>query len=198
LDVLTIELVEHGFNLKWLIGEIVNSKTYQLASAGTTAEAKPRWYERARYRPLSAEELLESWVLASGYDQVLEADGKPPEERLQVRGITWGYLRDAFGLPNDGTGDFQGGIHEHLYLNNGQVRNLISSKRGGLHEALSSSEKPWEERVERLFVQVLSRRPTPEETAEFAAFLSAKDDSRGRLHDAIWTLMTCSEFRFSH
>jgi hypothetical protein len=26
----------------------------------------------------------------------------------------------------------------------------------------------------------------------------AKDDQPARLRDAIWTLMTCSEFRFNH
>lgn len=197
LDTLTQALIEHDFDLKWLIGEILNSKTYQLAAAGEGA-AKPRWYERARYRPLSAEELFESWMLASGYDKVVEKSGQKSEERFRVRGVTWDYLLRAFGLPDDGVGDFQGGLHEHLYLNNGQVRQLISDRPGGLHEALAKSDAPWKERVERLFIQVLSRRPSKMESEKFVAFLSMEDDLRGRLHDAIWTLMTCSEFRFNH
>jgi hypothetical protein len=198
LDALAKSLVAHDFDLKWLIGEILNSKTYQLAGSGPGSEAKPLWYERAAYRPLSAEELFESWVRVSGYDKVLEASKQKPESRFRVRGITWDYLRNSFGQPNDGVGNFQGGMHEHLYLNNGQVRQLISSQAGGFQDALTKSESPWEDRVQRLYVQVLSRRPTPEETKTFTAYLSAEDDPRGRLHDAIWTLMTCSEFRFNH
>lgn len=198
LDALTRSLVEHHFDLKWFIGEIVSSKTYQLSASGSSAEAKPIWYERARYRPLSAEELLESWVLASGYDKVVEAGEQTSENRLRIKGITWDYLRNAFGQPNDGVGNFQGGLHEHLYLNNGQVRQLISDRPGSLHDTLTISESTWERRVERLFLQTLSRRPTPEETEKFVTFLTAEDDPRGRLHDAIWSLLTCSEFRFNH
>lgn len=198
LDALSESLVEHKFDLKWFITEILNSKTYQLSASGSEADAKPLWYQRARYRPLSAEELLESWVLASGYDKVLDASKQKPEERFKVRGITWDYVRNSFAKPNDGVGNFQGGMHEHLYLNNGQVRQLISDKPGSLREAITNPNISWEQRVERLYVQVLSRRPSPAEVDKFVEFLSAEDDPKGRAHDAIWTLMTCSEFRFNH
>ena len=193
LNELTKSFVDSGFDVKALLREILNSRTYQLTSAGSVADAKPLWYEQARYRPLSAEELFESWLVAAGYPE----DPKP-EDRFRVRGFTWDYLRNAFGRPNDGQGNFQGGLQEHLYLNNGQVHQLISDKPGSLYHALESSNDPWENRVERLFVQVLSRRPSPAETEKFTAHLSEKDDPRGRLHEAIWTLMTCSEFRFNH
>ena len=208
LDALTQALIEHEFDLKWFIGEIVNSRAYQLSAVGSgSKEAKPKWYQRARYRPLSAEELFESWMIASGFDKVLERSGKarsPIEatgvggDRFQVRGIEWERLLQSFGRPNDGVGNFQGGLHEHLYLNNGPIRQMISDRPGSLHQSLAKSEASWEERVERLFLQVLSRRPTSAEIEEFVAFLSAGDDPRGRLHDAVWTLMTCSEFRFNH
>lgn len=198
LDDLAQALVKHDFDLKWFIGEIVSSRVYQLSSGGEAEAAKPLWYQRARYRPLSAEELFESWVRASGYREAVEGDGKKDDSRFRVKGITWDYLRRAFGEPNDGVGNFQGGLHEHLYLNNGQVRQLITQRPGGLHAAITKSQSAWPERVERLYLQVLSRRPTTEESRKFVEFLSAKDDARGRLHDAIWTLMTCGEFRFNH
>lgn len=198
LDQLAQALVARDFDLRWFIGEILRSQTYQLSSRGGGSEALPQWYHRARFRPLSAEELFESWVLVSGYDKVLAHSDQQPDGRLRYRGITWDYLRNAFGQPNDGVGVFQGGLHEHLYLNNGQVRQLISTRPGGLHDLLLTSEQSWQERVERLFLQVLSRRPSEAESAKFVQFLSAEDDASGRLHDAIWTLMTCSEFRFNH
>jgi hypothetical protein len=199
LNALTDEFVAHNFDMKWLMREIVNSRAYQLSSAGGPAEAKPLWYERARYRPLSAEELLESWVVATGYNEMLLANGQKPEEsRLSVKGVTWDYVRRFFGRPNDGVGDFQGGLHEHLYLNNGQVHSLISTRKGGLHFELLNSEEPWEKRVERLFVQVLSRRPTDTETKRFTEHLSAEADPRRQTSEAIWTLLTCSEFRFNN
>jgi hypothetical protein len=199
LNALTEEFVARNFDMKWLIREIVNSRAYQLSSSGGPAAAKPLWYERARYRPLSAEELLESWIVATGYNEMLLANGQKPEaNRLSVKGITWDYVRRFFGRPNDGVGDFQGGLHEHLYLNNGQVHQLISDGKGSLHFELLNSEEPWEKRVERLFVQVLSRRPTEAEVARFVAHLSAEKDPRTQAREAIWTLLTCSEFRFNN
>lgn len=198
LDALTAGFIEHKFDVKWLIREIVNSKTYQLSSAGSVPDEMPLWYERARFRPLSAEELFESWITASAYDKVLEKSKQKPTGRFNVRSITWDYMRRYFGSPNDGSGNFQGGMHEHLFLNNGQVHTMISGSEGGLKHLIATSSDPMEKRVERMFVQVLSRRPSKEETARFVAHLSAEDDSEGRLHDAVWSLMTCSEFRFNH
>ncbi|WP_240928102.1 hypothetical protein [Thalassoroseus pseudoceratinae] len=170
----------------------------QLSASGSETEAQPEWYHRARYRPLSAEELLESWVIASGHDQVLKNTGQASDERLSYRRITWTYLLNSFGEPNDGVGNFQGGLQEHLYLNYGQVHTLISDQPGSLLHRLNNSEDSLETRVEQLYLQVLSRKPILEETQPFFEFLSLDDDQKGRLHDAIWTLMTCSEFQFNH
>ncbi|MFN4258003.1 MAG: DUF1549 domain-containing protein [Gemmataceae bacterium] len=198
LEILTQAMIEHQFDLKWFIRELCNSQTYQLAATGSdTTDALPRWFERARVRPLSAEELLESWRVATGYEDALKQAGqKIPEDRFH--GITWGYMIRFFGTPNNGVGDFQGGLHEHLFLNNGQVGQLITPNKGGLHNALMSTDAPWDQRVERLFLSVLNRPPRPQERAKFVAFLDTSDDQPGRVSEAIWALMTCSEFRFNH
>jgi hypothetical protein len=198
LKQLTASLVENEFDLKQFMREILNSKSYQLSSSGPVTDAMPLLYQRARYRPLSAEELLESWMTASGYNDTLKASGKELEGRFRPRGITWDYVRRFFGRPNDGVGNFQGGLHEHLYLNNGQIHQLISKQKGSLYDTVFKSEQPWGKRVERMYLQLLSRRPPPPETEKFVAHLSSDDDPQGRLHEAIWTLMTCSEFRFNH
>jgi hypothetical protein len=127
----------------------------------------------------------------------LEASGKKPKSRFDV-GAPWVYMKKYFGSPNDGVGNFQGGMHEHFYLNNGEIHQLISEGKGGLFEVLSKSEKPWEKRVEQLYLSVLSRHPNPKETKHFAEHLRAEGDLRNRLKEAIWALMTCSEFRFNH
>lgn len=198
LKELTEAFVAHKFDVKFLIREIVNSKAYQLSSAGSNSKLEnPLWYERARYRPLSAEELYESWILASGYKETRSRRRSNGDPRFSSRALSWSYVRRYFGKPADGVGNFQGGMHEHLFLNNGQVHSLIS-RRSGLFPTLAKSKDPWDKRVERLYLQVLSRKPTAEETKKFVAFLSAKDNGEDRLHEAIWTLLTCGEFRFNH
>ncbi len=83
-------------------------------------------------------------------------------------------------------------------MNNGQVRQIISTQKGGLHYELLHSKEPMDQRVHKMYLQILSRLPSETEKQKFVEFLSAKDDSIGRFHDAIWALMTCSEFRFNH
>jgi hypothetical protein len=193
------EFIAHKFDLKWLIREIVNSGAYQLAETGDVADAQPQWFQRARVRPLSAEELLESWRVATGYDAWLESSGKKkPEERFY--GLTWDYMRMFFGEPNNGVGDFQGGLHEHLYLNNGELGRLMTLEKGSFLESLTKADEPVESRVDRLFLAILSRRPNAEERTRFAEFLTSPDQQQTSeaVREAAWALLTCSEFRFNH
>lgn len=192
LDLLTRELVAHKFDLKWYIRELVGSRTYQLSAVGS-GEALPEWFRHARMRPLSAEELVDSWRVAVGYDTVETAGGKTPSTD-RFRPLGSGYVLRFFGTPNNGVGDFQGGLHEHLYLNNGPLGQMISAGKGSLAEYVGDSTQPLDARVERLFLATLSRRPTDLERKKFSEFLDAK----GSPADAVWTLITCSEFRFNH
>lgn len=198
LALLSKELVAHQFDMKWTIRELVNSRTYQLASTGEVADAKPLWFERARIRPLSAEELLESWRVATSYDVV--AQRKPKENKGRFYGVTFDYIRRYFGEPNNGVGDFQGGMHEHLYLNNGELGRLLTSEKEGLIDQLLQSSEPWEGRVDRMYLAVLNRQPNDEERLRFAEYCNVKekDKQSERVREALWTLMSSSEFRFNH
>ena len=197
LDALARELVEHQFDLKWLIRELCNSQTYQLSSVGSESDALPRWFQQARVRPLSAEELMDSWKVATGFESSQKPDAKKNEGRFAP--IDGGYMIRFFGQPNTGTGDFQGGLAEHLFLSNGPVSQLIVTNPGSLHDSIVKSPAPWPERLDRLYLSLLNRPPTDEERQKFAEFFTADEKSNpDRLRDAIWALMTCSEFRFNH
>src|SRR6185312_5653230 len=89
LKALTDGLADHQFDLKWLIREIVLSDAYQLAMHGPSKEALPKWFEQARIRPLSAEELVAAMRVANMFDQ--PGDKKPE--------ITWDYFTRYFGEP---------------------------------------------------------------------------------------------------
>ena len=152
----------------------------------------PQFYQHARSRPLSAEELVEAWRIVTGYTVVEQAGGKKPGTS-RYRPLD-GYLLHFFGSPNTGTGTFQGGLHEHLYLNNGPVAQMIGGGKGSLGDFVADAGKPVEARVERLFLQTLHRRPAPAEAEKFTAFLK----TNGSASDAVWVLITYSEFRFNH
>src|SRR5262249_11439923 len=101
--------------------------------------------------------------------------------------------------PTDGRGDFQPNLSEHLFMNNSsQLRQVIQRRKGNLADQLLSSQAPWDEKVDRLYLSVLSRLPRPEEKQRFVAHLTAKPDAGPLVEEAIWVLLSCSEFRFNH
>ncbi|MCI0460281.1 MAG: DUF1549 and DUF1553 domain-containing protein [Gemmataceae bacterium] len=196
LDTLTEQLVEHDFDLKWFIRELVSSETYQLASRGKTAD--PVWFEQARLRPLSAEEMMATLRAATGFDASNRAAGVKPGQEKLPSGLAE-YVVRHFGNSTDGRGDFQGNMTERLFVNNNSaLRQLIQRRKGNLADALLTSKDPWEQRVERMFLSVLSRPPQPEETRRFAAYLSRQGSPDALVEEAIWVLLASAEFRFNH
>jgi hypothetical protein len=193
LDRLTKELIAHKFDLKWFMRELVNSETYQLSSTGS-GEPFPQWFQHARMRPLQAEELAESWQVATGYLTWEKQPGKKVDTS-RFRPLGRDYVVMFFGTPNNGVGDFQGGLHEHLYLNNGPLVQMIGGGKGTLADLVGDRKGQIDARIDRLFLTALNRRPTPPEREKFASFLASEKASAV---DAVWTLLTCSEFRFNH
>lgn len=188
LKELAARFVDHKYDLKFLIREIVNTEAYQLAGTGPVRDALPPAFERARIRPLSAEELVAAMRTASGFTP----DPKNPN-------ANWEYFLRAFGEPTNGLGEFQGSLSEHLFLNNSdQVRSLFRRKKGNLADQILSSADPWEKRVERMYLSVLNRPPRPKEREAFVSFIQREPKPDAAVEDAIWVLLNSSEFRFNH
>src|SRR5262249_5054857 len=156
------------------------------------------WYAQRRPRPLSAEEMLAAIQEATGFNLAARASAKPGDGKPSgdlVREV----LRD-FGEPVDGRGVFQGSLSERLLMNSsGHVRQLLQRRKGNLMDALLSSTAAWEERVDQLYLTVLSRLPREQERKRFVEHLTSDPQKPEPLvEEAIWVLLTCSEFRFNH
>ena len=129
---------------------------------------------------------------ATGYDAGGEDRRAPPAPATST---SCAY----FGEPTNGQGEFQGSLSEHLFLNNSDVvRGLIRPKKGNLAESLIASKAPVEERVDRLFLAVLSRLPERARGELLVAHLSGKDKPDALVEEAIWALLNTAEFRFNH
>lgn len=189
LDAMQRHLIATRFDLKALIREVVNSEAYQLACTGPNAEALPRWYDRARVRPLSAEELIAAIKTATQHPANLKDNGNTME-----------YVLMYFGSPTDGQGRFQGSLAEHLFLNNADnIRNFVRARKGNLAEVLLKGSDTPEAKVDRLFLSVLCRLPSAAERQRFVRHLSSDPRQAPALvEEAIWVLLSCSEFRFNH
>jgi hypothetical protein len=193
-DALAKAMVASKFDLKEYIRAIVSSEAYQLASTGAQTDALPMYYERARVRPLSAEEMLASLREATGLNASIRlTGGKLPADASSE------YMARFFGEPTTGRGDFQASLHAHLFINNsGNVRQLIYQRKGNLADELLKSKDPWPERVNRMYLTALTRLPTAQERDRFVSFLTAEPKAEPLVQDAIWVLLNCAEFRFNH
>jgi hypothetical protein len=188
LKALTDGFVAHKFDLKWLVREIVNSDAYQLSGAGESKEALPKHFERARVRPLTAEEIYKSLHTVTGFEP-------NPKEPM----ANWEYFLRAFGEPTNGLGEFQGSLSEHLFWNNSeQVRAYIRRKKGNLADQILTSTEPWEKRVEKMYLAVLNRPPKPKELEAFVSYIKREPKPDAAVEDAIWVLINSGEFRFNH
>ena len=78
------------------------------------------------------------------------------------------------------------------------LRGLIQRRKGNLADQLLTSQEPWERRVDRLFLSVLSRKPSEAERKKLVAYLTAEAKPEPRVEEAIWVLINTAEFRFNH
>jgi Protein of unknown function (DUF1549)/Protein of unknown function (DUF1553) len=192
------ELVAHQYDLKWLTRELVNSQTYQLSSRNAVTDALPLQFERARVRPLTAEEMIASFRVATGFDAAVRVSGGKPEATKTPEEV---YFMLNFGRPLNGRGEFQPGLNEHLFLNNSSAlrQAMIQPRKGNLTDSIINSKATLEERVDQMFLAVLTRFPRDQERAKFVEYLSADKTALGpAVEEAVWVLLNTAEFRFNH
>jgi hypothetical protein len=60
-----------------------------------------------------------------------------------------------------------------------------------------NKDAPLDQRIERLYLATLNRYPTAAERAKVGSYVSAGEPQE-LWRNAIWALLTCSEFRFNH
>ncbi len=186
LDLLAKEFVAHKFDIKWLVRELMNSKTYQLSSIGS--EKEPLAFEQMPLRPLREIEMINALRVAGDWG----SDSLPASLDNQMRRV--------FGDAVDGRGEFQASLTERLFVNNSQLfRSAITKKQGGLWHRIHFAKEPVSQRVDQVFLSVLNRIPDADERTRFAAHLSkgsiAASDTT--VEEAIWALLASAEFRFN-
>ena len=219
LDLLTDEFIEHDYNLKWLIREIVLSKTWQRSSRlidNTDSPAADR-FAVAIERPLMAEQLLASVVKATGNVTLLEDKKNSPESEQPDSDSgstvnstdhsslpTLAELKTAFStaFANDARepeGEFKATVKGALFwLNSSEIQKLLDLHPGNLIDKLTQIKQPVL-LVDELYLAVLSRFPSPDESSLMVSFLNdASTDRETAIRDATWSLLTSVEFYVNH
>jgi hypothetical protein len=190
LDELSRQFVAHRFDLKYLIRAITLSRAYQRSSKLThPRQAEPRLFARAAARALTAEQLYDSLLLATGYRP---APGGSSAFRAD-------FLA-PFDDPDSQPADFQSSVQQALMMMNGKlVKEATRPDRSTTVAVVIDGKRPrpLAKRIEDLYLVTLSRRPRPEEMKRLLEY-AAQGDDRQALRDVFWVLLNSTEFVLNH
>jgi hypothetical protein len=204
LDALTKDFVDHGFDLRYLMRVIANSRTYQASLAANEWNAKDvENFSHAVPRRLSAEELMDALTFATGVRPVFP--DVPPEtraEQLPDPHVGADGFLDLFGRPSresscecDRRSDLS--LPQALNLVNGQtISDAVADGNGRVAKAILSG-KTDRDLIEEMYLASMSRLPAPAEFETGLKYLSS--GSRGRAaqaQDLLWALVNSKGFLY--
>ena len=202
LDALAAQFAQHGFDLRWLIGEITNSRTYQLTSHAIAGNRRDdRLFSHAYLKPLPAQ------VFADAVAQVTEVSDQFSEvskgtRAVQLAGVqTASYALDVLGRCTrerscETPGRAGGGLAQALHLINGSTIN--EKLRSGTLPRLFASKLPDAELIQGLYLRALSRSASATELAAWKSQLAQSPDRAATAEDLLWALLNSREFAFNH
>lgn len=191
LQLLSEQFVASGFDLKFLCGAILNSRTYQQTSRpGNQADAEGKWFARMSVKVHSAEQT---------YDSLVEILG-PPAKASGIDARLGTRYEFTLFFASDGDPDplrYDRGIpHALRMMNSPQFagRNIAA-----LVSRITAEAQATEKVIDELFLTVLSRRATTTELELVQERIPKDRESREpALRELAWSLLMSSEFSLNH
>jgi hypothetical protein len=179
LDLLAKEFVQQKFDIQWLVREIVLTQAYQRSSIGM---AKPETFAVALEKRLTAEQLFAA---------MMNATESKPNDALKAK-----YLKAFANQPREPEDEIAPSLKAALFLlHDKDVLELLKPKAGNLVDRLAKLEQPAEE----LYLAVLTRKPTADETATVKSYLSKLPNKKAEaLGKLVWALLASTEFGVNH
>lgn len=202
LEALAANFIQHRFDLRWLVGEIANSSTYQLSSRGSEANRHDeRLSSHALIKPLPAQVMADVIAQVTGAPDRFEhyPDGTRAVQLISPR--TASPALDVLGRclrerNCDTPGRSGGGLAQALHLINGSSIN--AKLRGPTVADLLARDLPNREIIDELYLRALSRPADAKEHAEWDALLSRAANRTEAVEDLLWALLNSREFAFNH
>ncbi|MBI2900087.1 MAG: DUF1553 domain-containing protein [Planctomycetes bacterium] len=210
LTILEKELVAARWDLRHVYRLILNSRTYQ-RSSGKDAEAE-KFFAQYAVRQLDAEVLIDALCAVTGTKESYSSPIPEPftfipdDQRtilLADGSITSPFL-EMFGRPARDTGLFserknQPTEAQRMYLlNSSHIQKKIENGKR-LRELAQASKGDGRAFVRSLYLLILSRDPTKEETNAALQYAQTKGLGRKQAADDLaWALINSKEFLYRH
>jgi hypothetical protein len=204
IDALAKDLIARHYDLKYLMGTIMRSRTYQASSAATPGnKVDTQFFSHYPVRRLQAEEMLDA------ISQVTGVPDKYATYPLGTRAIELSDTElpalslDTFGRParttpcecDRGTAP---SMSQALELFNGETLQGKLKNPEGTLALLLKSGKPDAAVIEELFLTALARRPTQKELADTLKVVAGSPSRDEAMQDVLWALINSKEFMFNH
>jgi len=210
LEALGRDFARHGFDVRWLIRQIMNSRTYQLsAEPNETNQDDDQNYSHVLPRRLSAEQLLDAQhqvvgvpAKFSGYPLGLRASQMPlgtPVRKRDLKGAGAETFLAMFGKPSrllacECERSSETTLGQAFQLISGPgISQMLVNPNNRLSE-LMKSLKSDTELIDELYWTALSREPGERERSAGLRVLTMAKDRRVGLEDLTWALLNAKEF----
>jgi hypothetical protein len=193
LDWLARDFAHSGYDVRRLIRALANTKAYQLESRPRSPNTKPpppESFARALDKPLSAEQLFRSLLLATGH---------APDPDGQVAGFSDKELRRAFvaQFPDLFPAEYNASLQQAMFLSNARYLDALVTPRAGNLPARLAALNSEEQRVREAFAVVFGREPDRDEQRACVNHLAARPAEAG-VKQLVWALLTSAEFQVNH
>ncbi len=180
----------------------------------------------AQLKPLSPEQICWSILKVTGvYDRYLRAEeaelnkskpltgpaAKDPAQKLaraieveqrtfdKLKGNVAPFVAIYAAGPGQPQNDFFATADQALFVaNGGSINSWIAPGGGNVSERMVQEKDP-RKAAEDLFLTILSRPPTSEESADVVRVLAVQaSEKAAAVQELVWGLLTSAEFRFNH
>ena len=219
LAALASDLVQHRYDLKSLMRQILVSQTYRRSSETLPENQEDRRYYAHFYpRRLMAEVLSDAIAdvtsLRDSYTEIALNDGSsqktelygPTTRALQLRdSAVRSYFLKTFGrnardITCECERSNQPSLVQVLHLSNGStINDKLAAKDSRITQVLDSQAPP-DQITHDAWMLCLSRPPNDSERQQFEQFLTQAppEEKRQAVEDLYWSLLTSREFLFQH
>ncbi len=191
-----------GYDIQHLMRTILNSETYQRTSETNESNKKDEYYYSHAYvKPLSAEQFFFSMLQATGFERLQKHRGARELQEMKRQ-----HLKRFIFLLDNGEMEeieaFSGTVPQALTMINGSLVNDSASheEKGSFIKYVLEKWREPRERIEYIYLTVLSRLPTSKEQNYFRRYLnrSLYRDKELAYEDIYWVLLNSAEFSLNH
>jgi hypothetical protein len=193
LVTLTEQFKANGFDLRYLCRAICISETYQRTSKPIAGNAKDdKLFSRMLIKVMTPEQLFDSLVVATGNAGNRTPTGKP------INNPRAEFVNFFRGEGDEDPTSYSRGIPQALRLmNSGQF--LGPRSEAFVAKQIVPPETRAVQAVEQIYLRVLSRRPSAEESKLMVKYLEQPGAERQQLYaEIVWALLNSSEFSLNH